>query len=251
MAKQLIIDTNKIYPSNNYGDFKILKELEKDKNNNRYVKIKFISTGYECNVALSSAMKGAVKDPAYIPQTTFEHPKYGQYRILRKYNKNGDTKKVYCTVLFERTGNILEFLYHNAIKGEIKNPYDKIILNTACIGIPRTPYNDRMYNMWYGLVYRCLNANYAYYNETDVILCERWKCFEYFLSDVYIIPNGEHAFGEGWQLTTIAGQGVKIYSPDTCIWTYIHPIKYNQPIVPINNNMNQMCTIIGPIKKGY
>lgn len=223
MAKAMLIDTNKVYTSKNYGDFRIIKELDKI-GGNRYVRIKFIATGYECNTVLSSVTKGAVKDPTYIPQTDFVHPKHGPYKILDKYHKNGDTKNFYCHVLFERTGNVMEFIYNNAIKGEIKNPYDKIIYGVACLGVPRRPYNDHMYNIWHNMLTRCYNPkyeHYEYYGGAGVTVCDRWKIFEYFLEDTYSIPNGEHAFEDGWQLDKDSLQQnckIKIYSPDTCVW---------------------------------
>ena len=223
MPQLALIDTNKVYTSKNYGDFKIIKEVER-RGANRYVRIKFTSTGYECDVALSSATKGAVKDPTYISQTDFVHPKHGPYKILDKYSKPDHPKNLFCHVLFERTGNVLEFMYHNAIKGEIKNPYDRIIYGIACIGIPRRPYNTHMYNIWRNMLSRCYDPNYEhyrYYGGAGVTVCDRWLIFEYFLEDAYNLPNGEHAFEDGWQLDKDSLQSnckIKVYSPDTCIW---------------------------------
>lgn len=223
MPKLAQIDTDKVYSSKEYGDFKIIKEVER-RGTNRYVRVKFLTTGYEYDVALSSVMKGAVKDPTYIPQTDFVHPKYGPYKILDKYNKEGYTKSLFCHVLFERTGTILEFMYHNAVNGEIKNPYDKVIYGVACLGIPRRPYDTHMYNIWHNMLTRCFNPNYEhykYYGGAGVTVCERWRTFEYFLEDAYHIPNGEHAFEDGWQLdkdTLQNNYSVKVYSPETCIW---------------------------------
>lgn len=223
MPQLAVIDTNKVYTSKNYGDFKIIKEVER-RGGNRYVRIKFITTGYECDVALSSATKGAVKDPTYIPQTDFVHPKHGPYKILDKYSKPEHPKNLFCHVLFERTGTILEFIYHNAVKGEIKNPYDKIIYGVACLGIPRKSYDTHMYNIWHNMLVRCFDPNYEhyeYYGGAGVTVCERWRVFEYFLEDAYNLPNGEHAFEKGWQLDKDSLQSnfpIKIYSPETCIW---------------------------------
>lgn len=223
MPKLALIDTDKVYTSKEYGDFKIIKEVER-RGSNRYVRIKFLATGYEYDVALSSVTKGAVKDPTYIPKTDFVHPKYGPYKILDKYCKKGFTKNLFCHVLFERTGTILEFMYHNAVNGEIKNPYDKLIYGVACLGIPRRPYDTHMYNIWYNMLTRCYNPNYEhyqYYGGAGVTVCERWRTFEYFLEDAYNLPNGEHAFEEGWQLDKDTLQNnfpIKVYSPETCIW---------------------------------
>lgn len=241
MPQLAIIDTNKVYTSKNYGDFKIVKEIER-RGSNRYVRIKFTATGYECDVALSSATKGAVKDPTYIPQTDFIHPKHGPYKILDKYSKPDYPKSLFCHVLFERTGTILEFIYHNAVNGEIKNPYDKIIYGVACLGIPRRPYNDHIYNVWHNMLTRCYNPKYeryAYYGGSGVIVCERWRVFEYFLEDAYNLPNGEHAFEDGWELDKDSLQPnflVKVYSPETCAWV---PRYVNKAITVITRRQNE------------
>ena len=246
MPKLATIDTEKIYTSKNYGDFKIVEEVERV-GTNRYVKIKFLLTGYECITALSSATKGAVKDPTYIAQTDFIHPKHGPYKILDKYHKDGNIKNFFCHVLFERTGNIMEFNYNNAIKGEIKNPYDKIIYGVACLGVPRRSYNDHMYNVWHNMLTRCYNPKYeryAYYGGSGVIVCDRWKCFEYFLEDAYIIPNGEHAFEDGWELdkdTLQPNFNIKVYSPDTCAWV---PRYVNKAITVLTRRQNENTNTI-------
>lgn len=244
MPKQFSIDTDKIFTSKNYGDFKIVKEVER-RGTNRYVRIKFITTEYECDVALSSVLKGAVKDPTYIPKTDFIHPKYGSYKILDKYSKPDHPKNLFCHVLFERTGTILEFIYHNAVKGEIKNPYDKIIYGVACLGIPRKSYDTHMYNIWHNMLTRCFNPDYEhyeYYGGAGVTVCERWRVFEYFLEDAYNIPNGEHAFEDGWQLDKDLLQGsykIKLYSPETCIWI---PVYTNVAINTLTRRANGNIT---------
>ena len=60
------IDYNKVYHSNNCGDFVIVEELKPKIYNNvtkRVVLVRFLDTNYECSVNLIEALKGIVKDP--------------------------------------------------------------------------------------------------------------------------------------------------------------------------------------------
>lgn len=56
------IDFDKTYLSDNYGEFKILKEIPHGKHQKRRVLIKFIQTGNTSEVSHSEALKGCVKD---------------------------------------------------------------------------------------------------------------------------------------------------------------------------------------------
>lgn len=64
--KDIYIDSNKVYMSNNYGAYIIINETKPDKNLNRRVIIRFINTGYEYEVDLRCALNGNVKD-VYCP----------------------------------------------------------------------------------------------------------------------------------------------------------------------------------------
>ena len=54
-----------IYQSENYGSFKIIRDLGTDKRGFRKVEIEFLETGFRNVVFLSRAKAGAVKDPYY------------------------------------------------------------------------------------------------------------------------------------------------------------------------------------------
>ena len=57
---------DKIFDSNNYGDFKIIENLgfTKDKKH-RVLRIKFLNTGAEAIVKYDDIVNGEVKDPTY------------------------------------------------------------------------------------------------------------------------------------------------------------------------------------------
>ena len=63
------IDYNKVYTSNNSGDFIIVKELESrithGTSSVRQILIRFLKTGYETITTPDSIIKGCIKDPYY------------------------------------------------------------------------------------------------------------------------------------------------------------------------------------------
>lgn len=60
--KKREINYNKIYHSNNYGDFKILRRLENNKTNHIMVEVEFIDTGTIIPVRYCDALSGNIKD---------------------------------------------------------------------------------------------------------------------------------------------------------------------------------------------
>lgn len=61
----IIIDPDKVYKSNNYGDFKIIEKNGRNDNNCLLVKIQFIDTGFSYIVQYSNAIRGNVRDKTY------------------------------------------------------------------------------------------------------------------------------------------------------------------------------------------
>ena len=116
MARPYNIDYNKVYSSNNYGDFVFLEEIEPYRyinNKQRRARIKFLLTGTIMDVLIQNAMSGNVRDPYYpkiygvacIGNTygTGDHESmYNRWRsmISRCYNPNHKSYKYYknCTV---------------------------------------------------------------------------------------------------------------------------------------------------------
>lgn len=59
------IGTEKIYNSNNSGDFKILRKTGEFRGSDPIVEIEFITTGYKTTIPMGKALYGCVKDPYY------------------------------------------------------------------------------------------------------------------------------------------------------------------------------------------
>lgn len=111
-----------IYESNNYGSFKIIDYIGCD-GKNKIVKIKFIDTGYECNVSYCHAIRGSVRDPKRVVfnnRNTIFNSKSGEYIIIDEIGyKNGNR---YVKVKFLETGTELVCRYSNALSGSIIDP---------------------------------------------------------------------------------------------------------------------------------
>ena len=83
----------------------------------------------------------------------------------------------------------------NIVAGHVKDPYNKYVCNgVACVGIvpTKTADNRKLYGIWHAMISRCYNPSYPSYRHATaqgVKVCERWKCFEYYVQDFYKIPN--------------------------------------------------------------
>ena len=84
--------------------------------------------------------------------------------------------------------------------------------------------NEHEYNIWKSMIRRCYckkHIRYNNYKNTEV--CERWKCFEYFLQDIPKIDGfdkdkfNKHLLQLDKDFKQ-KGKINKIYSVDTCIW---------------------------------
>lgn len=60
-----LVGTDKLYDSNNYGKFKILKYTGKFYGSDPIVEIEFVSTKYRTTIPMNKALNGIVKDPYY------------------------------------------------------------------------------------------------------------------------------------------------------------------------------------------
>lgn len=103
--KKHSIDYSKIYQSNNFGPFKIIKEIQNLKGNHKLVEIKFIETGTIKNVRLADALIGNIKDEyranvygiGCIGNASSYHPFYQTWlhMLSRCYNINDRLYPIY------------------------------------------------------------------------------------------------------------------------------------------------------------
>lgn len=88
------LDTNKIYNSK-YGPYKILYHIN-NVNKHKYVRVKFINTGFETDIRKDSAVKGLAKDDTYdIDFNKIYHSNnYGSYKIISYEGKNNCSERL-------------------------------------------------------------------------------------------------------------------------------------------------------------
>ena len=164
------IDYDKVYSSNNYGDFVFLEEIEPYKyihssgshSLKRRARIKFLLTGTVMDVFVQHAMRGDVRDP-YYPKifgvacvgntyTNGDHrPMYDRWRsmVSRCYNANNKSYKYYqnCTVApewlcFENFLKTIPYLpgYQDMINNpDIAYTLDKDILQPGVVNKVYSP----------------------------------------------------------------------------------------------------------------
>ena len=78
--------------------------------------------------------------------------------------------------------------------GRISDYQHKICFGEAYVGNPyiRNRY-PAVYELWQDLIYRCYNPNdrlFDYYGGLAIDVCDRWRCYEYFVADLACIEGG-------------------------------------------------------------
>ncbi len=75
---------------------------------------------------------------------------------------------------------------------------------------------SRTYLIWQSMVGRChrlSDSNYKYYGAKGVTICDRWRKFEEFFSDMGTAPDGQHIHRIN---------DAPVYSKETCQWMSEH-----------------------------
>ena len=170
--------------------------------------------------------------------------------MVKKIDRSGETSisKEECIMeIVEYNGNndiIVEFrdehkyrvhtTYQNFKKGVCKNPFSPSVYKHGYLGVdksgnvPKT-YESKNgksistweYSKWKNMLERCYDNKLKEKHSTykDVICCERWLCFAYFLEDLEILKQ-EHNWGKDEKLNLdkdILIKGNKEYSLENCV----------------------------------
>ena len=108
--------------------------------------------------------------------------------------------------------------YHNLKRGNVKNPYCKLLYGKGYIGVG--PYEQtinrkatREYDMWRKMFDRCYSGKYPAYNDCKV--CEEWWNFQnfakWYTEHYYEIPGQVMQIDKDWLCV-----GNRLYCPENC-----------------------------------
>jgi hypothetical protein len=82
--------------------------------------------------------------------------------------------------------------------------------------------NERLYNVWMGMLKRCYDKNcnrYRAYGNIGIKVDKRWHCFDNFVEDAIKLPGWkEESFLNGQLQLDKDYMGQKMYSRYSCIW---------------------------------
>lgn len=258
----------KIYHSNNFGDYIIVKDINKKDIHdlNRRCIIKFINTGSEREVGYAEAINGNVKDYYYgIDYNKIYHScKSGDFKIVEYLGSMH--KGRYVIIEFLNTNNRMVARLDHAEEG---NVLDHSIIKFFRPGITSTNASKdyyKFYKRWDSMIRRCFNSNDPRYkNYKDVAVCDRWMYFSNYLQDIINIPGYYKAINnlnnyhiDKDLIPMLNNIDYKIYSPNTCIWLdkcdnvtirriVPHMLSYGCNIIPLQNGDFEGIIVINGI----
>ena len=225
---------DKIFHSNNYGDFKIIADIGRDKHHFRIVRVRFIATGYEYDVRYDTVQEGTVKDPTYFMYTVkdkiFHSNNYGDFKIIENLGFTEDKKHRVLRIKFLNTGAEAIVKYDDIVNGEVKDPtYNTKYHARQIIGPIQMQNIEKQLNIiWRGMMSRCYNnnsPNYKSYGAKGVTVAPEWHDFNIFERDVINIPGWVNKFNDPVNynldkdlLQYFLPHSMRVYSKDTCIW---------------------------------
>ena len=225
---------DKIFHSNNYGDFKIIADIGRDKHYMRIVRVRFIATGYEYDVRYDAVQEGTVKDPTYFMYTVkdkiFHSNNYGDFKIIENLGFTKDKKHRVLRIKFLNTGAEAIVKYDDVVNGEVKDPtYNTKYHARQIIGPIQMQNIEKQLNIiWRDMMDRCYNNNipsYKSYGAKGVTVAPEWHDFNIFERDVINIPGWVNKFNDPVNynldkdlLQYFLPHSMRVYSKDTCIW---------------------------------
>lgn len=126
------------------------------------------------------------------------------------------------------------------LKRNIFNPFYPNLFGVGYNGNASPSKHDYEYNKWRHMLSRCYNPKdekYKNYGAIGVYVCERWKCFEYFLEDFVHIDGYKNGEQQSLDKDIKAVCEPKYYSLDTCC------------LIPVKQNVKEMQTRVSPYFK--
>lgn len=148
---------------------------------------------------------------------------------IYKTNRSGDCfivdlKDSYDITVMFYDGYYVNVNKGNLDKGKVRNPhhpsnksYGVGLFDSTSVG--KDPDVMKIINSWNNMLQRCYSARFHKRQPSykEVVVCERWKTYSNFESDIMSMYNYEKFLKYGWVLDKDALKGdVSIYSPETC-----------------------------------
>lgn len=118
--------------------------------------------------------------------------------------------------------------YSAIINGKMKDGYSPSLCGVGYLGYGKRKGNEKFYEVWMNMIKRCYDGKspaYYRYGEVGVTVCDRWKCFEYFLEDIFKVEghnesqlmNGELHLDKDIKQKDVSKEQVE-YSLEKCMF---------------------------------
>lgn len=148
-----------------------------------------------------------------------------EYQVLdivsQKYNSQNVYRIKFIKSKYETTVRSTEIN-----RGNIKDRLSPSVYNVGIIGFATIKENEKEYSIWRNMLSRCYDEsdiNFHNYGELGVSVCDRWKRFDYFISDIKNVDGyDEHMFNncliqldKDKRQSNIPKSEI-VYSPETC-----------------------------------
>lgn len=143
-----------------------------------------------------------------------------------------DYLKELVTIKFLDTGYTITVNNAKLSIGCIKDKLKPSVCGVGYLGYCDEINRSKEYTLWKGIIERCYNTkrkDYQKYGNKGVTVCDRWKCFAYFLEDIKYIEgyDKEKFYKNKLDLDKDIKQiGIpinqKVYSLETCVFVDKH-----------------------------